>query len=89
MAQREEHLADEVINNTQRKRRDDVKELEHLVKPLLTGMLRNSNIEQSVAMEFLGDAPEMQHAAAKNYHQLKVRINSKTSATIEEEGRRP
>ena len=47
-----------------------------MVKPLLNEMLKNSNIEQSVTMEFLRDAAEMQRAAAKKYHQLKVLINS-------------
>ena len=47
-----------------------------LAKPLLAEMFRNSNIEQSVTMEFLRDAPEMQLAATKKFHQLKVLINS-------------
>ena len=33
------------------------------VKPLLNEMLKNSNIEQNVTMEFLNNAPEMQIAA--------------------------
>ena len=77
LAQREEgHLADEVINNTQGKLCDDVKQLETLAKPLLAEMLRNSNIEQSVTMQFPRYAPEMQLAATKKFHQLKVLINS-------------
>ena len=62
---------------TQGKLCDDVKELEKCVKTLLGEMLKNSNIEQSVTMEFLSNAPEMQTAAAEKYHQLEVLVNLK------------
>ena len=55
---------------------DEVRQLENFAKPVLVEMLRNSNIEQVVTKEFLRDAPEMQHVAAKKFHQLKVLINS-------------
>ena len=55
---------------------DEVRELEHLAKPLLAEILRNSNIEQAITMEFLSSAPEMQRAAAKKFQQLKILINS-------------
>ena len=69
-AQREEgHLKDEIINNTQQKLCDEVRELDKLAKPLLAEMLRNSNIEQAITLEFLGSSPEMQRAATKKLEQ--------------------
>ena len=68
LAQREVgHFKDDLIGNTQHNLRDEVRELEKLAKPLLAEMLRNSNIEQVITMEFLSIAPEMQRAAAKKF----------------------
>ena len=69
-------MKDDIINNTQQRLCDEVRELEHLAKALLAEMFRNSNLEQVVTMGFLRDAQEMQRAAAKKLHQLKMRINS-------------
>ena len=77
LAQREEgHLVDDIINTTQEKLCDDARQLENVAKPLLAEMLKNSNIEQVVTMEFLRDSPEMQLAATMKFHQLKILINS-------------
>ena len=73
MPKKEEgHLKDDIINNTQQKLCDDVRELEMLAKPILAEMLRNSNIAQVVTM----DAPQMQRAAAKKFQQMIILINS-------------
>ena len=77
LAQRSEgHLEEDIINNTQQELCDDIRELEQLAQPLLAEMLRNSNIEQAVTIEFLRDAPMMQRAAAKKFQQLIMLINS-------------
>ena len=52
-----------------------------MVKPLLSEMLRNSNIEQSVTMEFPANAPEMQTAAREKYNQLKVPVDLEKSSS--------
>ena len=65
LAQREErHLADDVINNTQGKLCDDVKQLENWRSHSWLKCSNNSNIEQNVTMESLRDAPEMHRDAA-------------------------
>ena len=79
LAQREEgHFVDDIINNTQQKLCDEVRQLDHLAKPLLAEMLRNSNIEHVVTMDILRDAPDMQLVAAKKFHHLKVFTNTNT-----------
>ena len=49
-------------------------DFENVLKPLLGELLKAHNIERSVIMEFLNNAPGMQMAAAEKCHQLKALI---------------
>ena len=64
-----------------RKPCDDVTDLEHVVKPLLSELLKAHNIEQSVTMEFLNNAPSMPMVAADKFHQRKALFNQKQSSS--------